>query len=192
MLSPKLRSFLDKTGIRPAYRSILLSRAKSELQLCTFITERLKSSDIVVEAGANEGRSTRQLAKLVKQVFAFEPNPLKCDKLYKHLPTNVLATCNGLSDKTTYKDRGRVDSLRLDDFTLFQPTVLIFDMEGNEIKALLGAQKTLKLCRLVFVEVHDRYGMPTEFQCLQILTEAGFKTSKAPVTFDDWIIAEKK
>ena len=105
------------------------------------------------------------------------------------------------------KERGRqrsfeqriIDVNRLDDINKYEPPFLLkLDVEGYEVEALRGAEKTLKNTELVIVEASlmDRYGDGQSFlDIYKFLDESGFalyeivdmatRTSHAPVVYLD-------
>ena len=134
-----------------------------------------------VDGGAHRGIWSRELAKHFRHVDAFEP----CPENNAHLialaeTTNIRAWPCGLSDK---RDRVRllagtentgqwhisgdgeveVELMPLDEANLDQVGLLKLDVEGYELMALKGAERTICTWRpVVIIEVnglHQRYGV---------------------------------
>jgi len=132
-----------------------------------FILPHINEGDTVIDAGAFIGDHTIAYAHAVGsmgQVHAFEPNPLamKClEHNVQGLPW-VRIYERGLGDKDEQRVSlsgnngnaagaylgdhmpvGRVSINRLDDYNL-KPNLIKFDIEGCELKALRGAEETIR------------------------------------------------
>src|SRR5487761_24902 len=61
--------------LRPYYLPFTANRA-TKPGLPNLIQDQIKNDDVVIEVGAYLGGATIELAKISKQVYAFEPNKL--------------------------------------------------------------------------------------------------------------------
>lgn len=127
----------------------------------------IKDGDWVVDGGAAIGDHTAAYLKKVGQsgrVFAFEPNPRYVECLRYNCPTAEICDC-GLSDITgdtrmhvgiggnmgaghiTPSGEVPIRTMRLDDLLLGRLDFLKLDVEGYELKAMLGAIATINTHR---------------------------------------------
>lgn len=150
-----------------------------------FIIPLLKEGDVVIDAGAFVGDHTIAYLRKVGPtgtVHAFEPNPLAM-KCLKHNLSNCengghsYSLCTyevALGDKSVndlplsgnnfnyggaylgeHMPVAKVSMMRLDDLNL-NPDFIKLDIEGCEVKALIGMQETLRRCNPVMViEVNE-------------------------------------
>lgn len=123
---------------------------------------------VVVDAGAMYGDHTITYAKLVGprgRVYAFEPHPesFRCLSYNMQWYSQVTAYEWGLSDKTdqmslvcgpnigaSWMSASGHNSVRtetIDTFNLRRLDFLKLDIEGFEVRALIGAEDTIKRCR---------------------------------------------
>jgi FkbM family methyltransferase len=124
----------------------------------------------VWDIGACIGDTARQYLDWGCEVIAFEPNPISFTCLSHNCPE---ATCYQLaaSDKagevsfTSLENVGasrivtggeiRVKTAVLDDLALPKPDFLKLDIEGHELSALIGMERTITECRpLIFCEIN--------------------------------------
>lgn len=134
--------------------------------------EHIKTFDVCVCAGANQGMYARFLAKRFQTVYAFEPDPLNfhCLVVNNQVDNVIKMNCalgetNGfclvqrssMENTGTFKvvskepemiDLGlmRVPMLSLDSMNFQTLNFLQLDAEGFEIHILLGAKETIKRC----------------------------------------------
>jgi FkbM family methyltransferase len=145
----------------------------------------VRSSDTVIEAGANIGAHTIPLAKLVGpagRVVAFEPQRLVFQTLCANVAINSLANvdcrCAALGaepgeivvpflspDNETnfgglglgaYTKGDRVPVITLDRLTLTECRLLKIDVEGMEESVLQGARELIAKCRPIMYIENDR------------------------------------
>ena len=204
-LLPKfLRSVL--WPLRPYYLPIILPRIQKELKNAELLTvpgvlQGIGKDDIVIEGGAHFGESTYYLSQKAKFVYAFEPERLSfkvlraCAKRWH----NVLVVNKALSDKKStsvikllsnrssrsstihggygmnYVTEEQIELTDIDSYNT-KATVLILDVEGEEMNALKGAEKTLQTIKRVFVETHKLFdGTDTADETRKILANRGFQ-----------------
>lgn len=162
-----------------------------EQAVATFLRDRVKSGQLLIDVGANVGQYILQFADWSSpdgRVIAFEPSPASCHVLSQHIAMNSLSTrvkvvraavgehkgyATLFTDATSSVNRlGSADSrisssineirvpvMTLDDFCESEhviPDWLLIDIEGFEIKALLGAMRLLRRCK-------GRIGVVIEF-----------------------------
>lgn len=147
----------------------------------------IKEGDVVVDGGACIGdHTTVYLDKVGYKgtVHAFEPNPAAFECLTHNCPYaslyNMALGREGSRGKihmgsngdapdhsnigaaqVRFEDRGQVQIFPLDQMHLWEPSNKVsfikLDIEGMELDALLGARKTLEVCRpVVMVEINPR------------------------------------
>lgn len=138
---------------------IILREAAATLPL---LTKHTRGRGVCVQAGGNVGIWARQLAEHFRVVYTFEPNglPFKC--LVRNVPENVHAFRAGLGLLTggssmtgqpvnyggcALSGNGDIRVMPLDALELQELDLLCLDVEGFELHALKGAQKTIARCR---------------------------------------------
>jgi FkbM family methyltransferase len=172
-----------------------------------FYRKFLRADDTVVDAGANIGLCTLLSAAKVGssgQVFAYEPHPRTYKQLQQNCRlnkfTNTVCYNLGVSNKSealTFTDEyvsdiNHVDAdgsiaIALDTIDNTLPkdikdvTLLKIDVEGYELFALGGAQKTLIKTKVIYFESatssYARYGY-TLGTVRSLLTQQGFAVYK--------------
>lgn len=127
------------------------------------ILKYVNNFDIVVQAGGNCGMYPRLLSDMFKVVYTFEPEPLNffclvnnCQKSNiiklnaalgdKHSMIRVLLHDNSNVGMHTVEENETcfIPQLMIDDLHLFKCDLIMLDIEGYEIHALKGAEKTIK------------------------------------------------
>lgn len=163
-----------------------------------------KTSDVVLDIGANIGSVALSLAAHVKEIYAFEPHP----KIYSFLKSNIdlnkasnvhpfnygLGKEEGtlyFSDKSDdsqncIKTQGNTEvTIRtldklLEDGTIAPPHIIKIDVEGYETQVLMGAKATCERVRILYVECIDsslkKYGSSEEM-LVKIIQNYGFQVS---------------
>lgn len=210
-----------KKLLRPFRRFYLYRAVKSnKTDLPEHILEQTGASDVVLEAGANIGTGTLRLAKRVRFVYSFEPNPYAyefLESVAKH-NRNVKVFNTGLGDFTgganlnlqreagagssivNYFERPikrKVEIRPLDSFTFeYPPTVLIIDTEGFEVNVLNGARVLLSSGSLnsCLVETHYVEGIKqsTTEDVKEILGRYfPYVVVSRENNEEDWVIAKK-
>lgn len=142
----------------------------------------LKPGDVVCDVGANMGYFSTVLSQKVGHagvVHAFEPNPEIIPQLLKNTSErkNIIIHKVGLSDSeglmslyaprsydgnkglaslhdTTGEKIANVELITLDELGL-NPAVVKLDIEGHELQALKGAEKTLAHVEHIVFEDHN-------------------------------------
>jgi FkbM family methyltransferase len=196
--------------LEPLYAGYVIRRLRPERAAIRFYGQYVGPNDVVVEAGAFRGYTTiGVLRDLCRLVYAFEPNPENFRDLSRVTKTftRVVIFNVGLGDKTAVREmRGSgsgstflvrdelvvakaqilpLDSIKLDP----KPKVLIFDLEGYEIEAILGSTKTIsQSVHSVLVEVHPLgTGGDTSVAIKALLEEVGgFKNIEVKETGSTW------
>jgi len=179
VLIPKvLRPLTDP--LRPYYATKKMLEGSPDVGL-DFFGGFIEKDDVLVEAGANSGHLTKLLAENSRYVHAFEPSHVSFLYLKRYIKgqKNISIYNYGLADRDCVgnlrKERARhglrssvvgiqaaeyasvekvklraLDSISLDPM----PTAILFDLEGYEIQAILGARNYLGKVKKIFVETH--------------------------------------
>lgn len=143
----------------------------------------VRSRGVAVQAGGNVGVYPAHLAQYFDHVHTFEPDPVNFACLEKNLATvkgNIAAyhAALGAKDGTCstrmfspnnvgavrIEDDGPVPIVRIDDMDLNECDFIMLDVEGYELNALRGAEKTIERFRpAVVIEENDlpsMHGLP--------------------------------
>jgi FkbM family methyltransferase len=164
-----------------------LNRPKSAERELSFLCKVVPEDAVTVDVGANCGLYTRQLARLSRQVHAFEPSHQMAKLLRRTSARNVNIHEIALSDHNgdaelfiPQGDNGPVYGLasleprpnvateqvaaihvpiaRLDAVVHQDVAFVKIDVEGHELSVLNGAVELLERCQPVFlVEAEDRH-----------------------------------
>jgi FkbM family methyltransferase len=187
---------IDAAGAHPGY-----ALGTSEPLLQETVVDLLHTGDVFYDLGANVGFFTLLAAQLVGPdgaVVAFEPDPRNAETLRFNVGLNGFANVAvielGVSDTTgrrrfviaestashfaesaDHEMTTLVDVVNLDAFVSRgghrPPTVLKLDIEGDEAKALRGAEQLIARHRPAIVcEVHG-----TEGEVRELLHAAGYR-----------------
>lgn len=134
--------------------------------------EIVENYSVAIDAGAHIGTWTALMSVHFGRVIAFEPNPPTFDLLIANTAGlgNVEARCQAVMNRagpvrvfaprpnkvsTGWQveacDDGDGNSAAIDDFELDSCGLIKLDVEGAELLALRGAEKTLRRCRPVLV-----------------------------------------
>jgi FkbM family methyltransferase len=165
----------------------LMHHPKSAEQEVNYLDRIVPKGAVTVDVGANCGLYTRRLARLSRQVYAFEPSHQMADILRKTSASNVSVHEIALSDQTgnaeLFIPQGEhepvyglaslepaVGTLNRDVVSVNVPTARLdaivhqdvafvkIDVEGHELSVLNGAVELLEHCQPVFlVEAEDRH-----------------------------------
>jgi FkbM family methyltransferase len=141
---------------------------------------RVPGHRVAIDGGAHVGAYTRAMAEHFEQIYAFEPTP----DTYAALVKNVQEW--GLADRVDVRQQalsdchervrltlspgqrsisrrivgpGNIPTVLIDDLDLDVLDFVKLDVEGYELRALRGAEATLKRCRpVVMFEDKEKYG----------------------------------
>jgi len=131
----------------------------------------VSSFDACVQAGGNCGVWPRALAAKFRHVYTAEPHPINFTALAwntAHLPNVVRLQCAFGNERGSVRlhladdesancgayfvaDDGHIPTLRIDDLGLQSCGLIYLDVEGYEMKALQGAEATIRSCRPAIV-----------------------------------------
>lgn len=167
------------------------------------VTRHIKVGHLVIQGGANIGTLTRALLDAGARVLAFEPNPKAVECLWHncgfdsltvepfavsdnfgsvrlHAQENAGATY--VSKPLTPIQQGEpfANTVAIDSYNLF-PNLILLDVEGYEVSALRGAQKTIARCHPVIIcEVNrgalERAGT-SDAELFDLLDQCGYSVS---------------
>lgn len=165
------------------------------------ILEYIKDGDVVVDAGAFIGDHTIAYTKAVGRtgrVMAFEPNPAAYECLVHNCP-EAMAFNLGLSDRSeelkmaidvnagaSYVGDGgqSINVVALDSMPFQRLNFIKMDVEGMELRALLGAKKTIEAHRpIMWIEINvgalKRQGVVPS-QIFEVLHGIGYEFEPYP------------
>ncbi len=144
-----------------AYRP---TRLKNGRIVADFVRQHVPIRRQVVQAGGHVGIWPKHLALLFEQVYTFEPNADNFAALMHNvIEPNVFAArgvlgmyhrlvrmSNAKGETGTHfvstNANGTVPTYKVDDLGLHQLDLLMLDVEGFELPALLGAEETVRRC----------------------------------------------
>lgn len=166
----------------------------------------IRPGDVVLDVGAHTGYYTLLASSLVGRtgsVWAFEPHPVNCGFLRRHIAINHII--NSHVEETAITDRSRsmsfesgrgsgtgrlsdgghltVAATSIDEFCnarQIRPTAIKIDVEGAELDVLRGAATVLGTSRpTLFLSTH---GAEVHTRCLETL--AGYGYTIEPINAD--------
>jgi FkbM family methyltransferase len=173
---------------------------------------RLAAGDVVLEAGAHVGEFSTAAARIVAQVYTFEPDPktFACLKRNTEGVANIAIHNAGLGERDGTADffisRTNADSSFLlpdaheekltvpmrtiasvmDSYKLAKLDFLKVEAEGYEPEILKGCGARLRDVAKVAVDCGpERHGKDTYAECEAVLKEAGFRTWRRE---EDWML----
>lgn len=145
--------------------------ACKELDHLSHLLPHLQKTNVMIQAGGNCGLIIKQFINTFKTIYTFEPDPINFYCLNINLPfTNVnkIQACLG-SDygmvelaQAHQNDIGSyyvisgssIPTLKIDDLNLNECDLIMLDIEGYELNALKGGEKTiLKYKPVLCVEI---------------------------------------
>ncbi len=165
----------------------LLSRTCQRNQYFPEDIFSLNTDEVFVDGGAYDGDTIRQFLKETKHkykyIYAFEPDSENYKRLKKkNMDKNILAYNAGLWEETaeisfssnkggssTVEEKGedsiqvyKFDEIKLPDDKV---TFIKMDIEGSELKALKGMEKTIKRCKpklaiCIYHKIEDLWQLP--------------------------------
>lgn len=137
----------------------------------------VNATGIMIQAGGNCGQYVKQFSQRFDTVYTFEPDPLNFLCLTLNCGNNVIKTqaCLGNDDKFVSINRksdsgaihvdgpGNIPTMRIDDMHLPACDLIQLDIEGYELFALQGAQRTIEQYHpVIMIEWYEpwaeRYG----------------------------------
>jgi len=132
------------------------------------ILEHMTKFEVVVQAGGHQGLYPRLLSDIFKRVYTFEPDPINFHCLVNNCQKDNIFKLNAalgnkhamicmndpVKDLTTLTDNsgmnsvavdqlGNTPQLMIDDLELNHCNLIWLDIEGYEIRALMGAENTI-------------------------------------------------
>lgn len=138
------------------------------------ISKFVDSHDTVVQAGGHCGLYSYQYSNIFKNVYTFEPETINFNCLTENIKnkSNIKRFNKGLGKENTkmslqinnrntgkhiiIEQEGNIEIVKLDDFNLDTLDLIHFDLEGYELPALIGAEKTIeKFKPLIVLETND-------------------------------------
>jgi FkbM family methyltransferase len=199
-----------KALLKEAFPSIwvrwhLMHHPKSAEQELQYLDKIVPEGAVTVDVGANCGLYTRKLARLSRQVYAFEPSHKMADLLRRTSAANVSVHEIALSDQTGNAElfipqgehepiyglaslepmvgasNGEVVSVnvptaRLDAFVHQDVAFVKIDVEGHELSVLNGAVELLEHSQPVFlVEAEDRHRAEATRSIFEFFTNRSYR-----------------
>lgn len=140
-----------------------------------------EKKEICVQAGGNFGVWPAYLSKIFKTVYTFEPDALNFACMCRNIGDiqNILKFQAALGDKKGGIDLSRrpenagahfisgagiIPTLTIDSLDLQGCDLIVLDIEGYELKALMGAETTIQsFCPVIHIEdkgLSLKYGSP--------------------------------
>ncbi|MFC1548664.1 FkbM family methyltransferase [Candidatus Omnitrophota bacterium] len=146
------------------------------------------SSDIrtAIDIGAAGGEQTLYFVKKTgaKNVYAFEPSSEMCGQIKKNLSLNCCDERKRIVINQKFVGRKNAgNEVALDSFLdqIEFPCFIKIDIDGDELNALLGAQRLIDLPKVRWlIETHS---YQLERDCINILTEHGYTTK---IVYNAW------
>ena len=143
-----------------------------------FLASLADGTSDFLDVGAHIGYYTAYLAPLVRNVYAFEPDPRNFAGLALNLPGNAIHIAAAVSsssgrlhldqtrDSGEISDEGiAVEAVTIDDFAVrtpgLRPLLAKFDIEGHEMAAIAGMEQTVKAFQPVILTEFGRGGPNT-------------------------------
>jgi FkbM family methyltransferase len=149
-----------------------LNPTKQTLKMFEALEPFLKNKNTMVQAGGNCGITIKPFTTQFKSIYTFEPEP-----------TNFLCLCLNVTERNVCKIQsclgnnhdlvdlgfvgddcgsahinksGNIPTLKIDDLNLNDCDLIMLDIEGYELYALMGAEQTIvKYKPLICVEVYN-------------------------------------
>jgi FkbM family methyltransferase len=130
----------------------------------------------VVCAGGQQGIYPKMLSRIFKNVYTFEPDPLSfhclvnnCQEMNVFKTQAALGTERGLvamnhiclenAGMHQVTSGGSIPMIRIDDFAFHSLSLIQLDIEGHELPALMGAERTItQHAPVIFAEFRAQTG----------------------------------
>lgn len=146
-----------------------------ELDHLSHILPHLQKTNVMVQAGGNCGLIVKQFVETFKNIYTFEPDPVNFYCLNCNLPyTNVnkIQACLGNDrnmveiTQTHSNDVGSyyvsagssIPTIKIDDLNLTECDLIMLDIEGFELNALLGGVETIEKHKPVLcIEIQNEW-----------------------------------
>jgi FkbM family methyltransferase len=154
-----------------------MHKHRIEPEFFDLVMTHVNGTGIVVQAGGNCGQYVRQFSQRFETVYTFEPDPVNFLCLTLNCGNNVIKTqaCVGNERKFVNLHKGHdsgaihvsglgnIPTVIIDDLNLPSCDLIQLDIEGYELFALQGAQRTIEqYCPLIMIEWYEpwaqRYG----------------------------------
>jgi len=171
-----------------------------EVSKIDLLDKYLKKKDVVIQAGGNVGVFPRHLANKFKTVYTFEPDGENFECLVKNCPEDNInkyfaalgANNDGVEIGVSRKDlknncgayqilgEGGISTIMIDDMNI-APDLIYLDIEGYELFALQGGEKTIEKYHPVIVienkELPLMYGIRPE-EVVEYLVCLGYEVKE--------------
>lgn len=199
-----------KVLLKEAFPSIwlrwhLMHRPKSAEQELSYLDRIVPEGAVTVDVGANCGLYTRKLARLSRQVYAFEPSHQMADLLRRTSASNVSVHEIALSDQTGNAElfipqdghemvyglaslepavgasskavaSVNVPTARLDTIVRQDVAFVKIDVEGHELNVLRGAVELLEHSQPIFlVEAEDRHRLQATRSIFEFFEDRSYR-----------------
>lgn len=152
------------------------------------VAKGIKPGDVVVNGGAHWGTLAKPLIDAGATVYAFEPNFESIDCLRHNVPkANIIPVALGshfsLGSYIRLESAGMgyvtkftpghdcVLVLPLDAFQFSDVKLILMDVEGSELSALMGAKDTIARCKPVLIMEVNAYALKRNWDSKELLFE---------------------
>jgi FkbM family methyltransferase len=149
-----------------------LGPTKETLKMFDALRPYVKNTKTMVQAGGNCGLTLRPFVDIFESIYTFEPDPINfaclClnvtnDNVYKMQScvgeTHKLINLNYVGTdcgSAHISSSGNIPTLKIDDLNLNDCDLIMLDVEGYEMYALMGAEQTItKFHPVICVEVYN-------------------------------------
>lgn len=149
-----------------------LEPTKQTLKMNDALLPFLKNTKTMIQAGGNCGITLLPFIDIFEKIYTFEPDPINFACLCLNVTAdNVYKTqaCLGETHKLInlgyvgsdcgsahINSAGNIPTFKVDDLNLNECDLIMLDVEGYELYALMGAEQTiLKYKPLICVEVYN-------------------------------------
>lgn len=173
----------------PRADDVAFEHIKMYLPLLRLAARQAETPGVAIQAGGNAGMHPVELAKMFDRVITFEPESLNYQCLVANIAEfpNIEAHCAAIGNSTEpvkvntrrglkdgelcvntgafqVSEGGNVPQMRIDDLGLEALDFVQLDVEGYELAALKGGEKTIKrFSPVIMVEYVDHGDDPRPF-----------------------------